>query len=491
MKYRLAILLLVLKISFAFSNHHCTFNSEINEVYFKIINLDLKEARQLINSKPESRNNLAYLLLEDYIDFYQLFIYEDPMDYSVLISNKQKRLNLIKKSNLQEKWSLFLQSEILLHWSLIHLKNGENFLAYQCVRKAYDNLTTCKKKFPEFPYYKKSLGILHTLIGTIPNEFEWISELLGFSGSLIEGKKELQEFFAFCNKENPFFIPETVAAYSFIISYLDNQAQTGYEFWRKNMIKEKSSMLHRFIEIKLLLKAEKSGDALILLEAMKEEEKVRMPYFFFISGLLKLESLEAASEVDFKKYLAMFKGRSYIKECYQKLAWISLIKGSTQGYYLNIDKCLKGKALTEEDRLAEKEARLKKIPDLKLLKARLLFDGSHFKRAYHLLSNSTENYYNTENYPEFCYRMGRICQNLGNYGESISYFNDVIASDPNHKNYMSSFSLLNKAYILEKNGEKSAACQIFYEILDKKPDQFRKSLHQKAKSGIQRLSCKS
>lgn len=470
----------------------CKFHSGINHIYDQILNLNLKEAKEAIRLSVDKESNSAYILLEDYIDFFQLFIYEEEKDYKQLNANKLIRLEKIRKSDLEEKWSLFLQSEILLHWSLIHLKRSENWKAFQCVEDAYKKLTLCKKKYPDFKFSNKSLGILHTLIGTIPEELEWASSLLGFKGGLQEGKKELEEFIEFGKNEKNLFQAEAIAAYSFVISYLDNKSKEGLQYWQSHTTKEKQFLLYHFVSTKLLTRALKITEARKLIQEKTEEEKKKLPYLYFTHGLLKLQNLDYSCEQDFLTYQRIYKGNSYIKESYQKLAWTYLIKGSEPKYKLNIQNCAtQGKAITDEDRQAEAEAKSKIIPDPVLLKARLLFDGAQYNRAYILLFKRLEQYYNSDKKLEFCYRLGRICHLLDRRKEAYSYYEDSYRMDKDTRSYLAAYSHYYMGLLHEENGEKAEACKVFYTVLGEKPEQYSRSLHQKAKTGLARLACQN
>ena len=75
------------------------------------------------------------------------------------------------------------------------------------------------------------------------------------------------------------------------------------------------------------------------------------------------------------------KGIHFIKECYQKLAWYSLINGNLAGYYQYMELVkTKGNLVTDEDKQAMHEALNNKPPDLELLQSRLLFDGHYLRK---------------------------------------------------------------------------------------------------------------
>jgi len=61
-------------------------------------------------------------------------------------------------------------------------------------------------------------------------------------------------------------------------------------------------------------------------------------------GLTKLYRLDEGAEDDFLKFIKYQKGKSYIKEAYQKLAWNALIHGDEEQYKQYMALCkTKGK----------------------------------------------------------------------------------------------------------------------------------------------------
>ena len=244
------------------------------------------------------------------------------------------------------------------------------------------------------------------------------------------------------------------------------------------------------VSIKLLIRAGENKKAQLEVNKLSFTQKSKLPYLFFLSGILKLQDLNYSCDLDFLKFLELYKGKNYIKETYQKLAWTALLKGSIVKYQYYMNKCFeKGELITDEDAQAQNEAKKKIIPDRQLLKARLLCDGANYNRAYHLLFIRIKEYYESGLRLECAYRMGRICQFSNKSREALSYFQDALDADQDKKSYMSCSAMLNSAYILEELGEKSTACQYYSRTLDIKPDQYARSLHQKAKTGQLRLSC--
>ena len=468
------------------------FNGGVKNIYNSILNMEFNEASRLLLNEENDNNNFAYLLMKNELDFYEIFISEDILLFDQRKVSKNLRLKKIKNSSLPDEWKSFLIAEILLQWALIELKLGSVFVAFSEIRRAIILLEEIKTAKPEFIYTYKSLGVLHSLIGTIPEGFSWVKSLIHLEGTISLGKNETKKFFEFAKLRKDIFYLESVAANAFIVSFLENNPEEGFLFWSKSSDVTQANPLNALVGAKLAMKSSKNDEALKILSFVIETKMEKLPYLFFLDGLTKLQQLNLAAENDFKKYLNHFHGNSYLKETYQKLSWCALLKKDTTLYKFYLSKIGEnGNNITDEDRQAQNDFLKNEIPDFILLKCRLLFDGGYSNRSLKLLEPRVASYYkNPKLKTECAYRMGRILQSQKEFKGALLYFNDVVQSDPKFKTFYSSAALLYSGHIWEKLGDYNKSCQAYRNTLKTKPEQYSRSIHQKAKTGIIRLgSC--
>jgi hypothetical protein len=216
-----------------------------------------------------------------------------------------------------------------------------------------------------------------------------------------------------------------------------------------------------------------------------------MPFHYldFMLGLAKLYRQDTDADIYISKFVNNFRGRNYIKEAYQKLAWYNLLKNNESGYYLNIALCRsKGEKSIEADKNAFKEAKLGELPDKTLLQARLLFDGGYYKRAYTLLKSRTENSFQKKHLQlEYNYRLGRITHKLPKLDEALFYYQKTIDDGREESYFFACNAALQIGHIYEEQNQFEKAKEYFYLCLSLKPDEYRNGLHQKAKAGLNRL----
>jgi hypothetical protein len=101
------------------------------------------------------------------------------------------RLDKLRDGNQQSPYYLYTQADIHLQWAFCKIKFGEYVSAVFEVKKAYSMLQANQKKFPDFRPNVKSLGLLHTLFGAVPDKYKFGARLLGLKGSIGQGLKEL------------------------------------------------------------------------------------------------------------------------------------------------------------------------------------------------------------------------------------------------------------------------------------------------------------
>ena len=184
-----------------------------------------------------------------------------------------------------------------------------------------------------------------------------------------------------------------------------------------------------------------------------------------------------------------FKGENYIKEAYQKLAWIGILKNNNQSYFKYMQNCIQyGANETDEDKSAFFEAQQSKIPHVELLKARLLSDGGYAAQAHRTLINASSIIFDDkEHLLEFNYRLGRSYQMLKNYHDAIETYEKVIDMGENSPAYFACRSALSIGNIFEELKKYDKAITYYEKCLEMEPSEYANGLHQKAEAGINRI----
>ena len=456
------------------------------------MDLKLNSARsQLSKLKATQEYNLAFVHLENYIDFFEIFISENKTTFKILEKNKNLRIEIINKHlEVDNPYRRFIEAEINLQWALSRAKFNQLFKAGREIFKAYSLLETNKSLHPEFIYNNKSLSVIHALIETI-NIPGFVKNLLGIRGSISLGIEEIREVLEYSDSHRFLFQKEAEAIYTYIQFYQNNQRKEAFEFIKASSLDHKESLLANFLKSKIAQRAGFNELALQWLENRpKGSEYSEFHYLELMEGMCKLRALNKDCISHFENFINNFNGQHYIKDAYQKLAWAQLIFNSDENEYRKYMQLVRSEGNDELDAdiQAMKESRMGIVPNPILLKSRLLYDGGYYNQSFSLLSQNTNLFVTKHGYLlEFSYRMGRISQALNKYQDAIHYYMSTIRDGQGDSSYLACNAALQLGLIYEEKNELGLAEKYYRKCLDISPDEYKSSLHQKAKTGIQRL----
>lgn len=479
--------------SFVHATPYAEYNAEIRKCYDLIIHLKIDEANHKIKTlKSTQADNLALVHMQNYLDFFVLFITENKTEYQQRLPNKNKRLDLLDDITLQDPHLAFIKAEILLQWALIHLKFDDKLKAGSSVYDAYNLLESNKKKYPNFIDNNKSLSIIHALAESVPS---WVRKIMGVNGSIALGKVEIEKLASYAlNDENYFFREEVATIYSYILFYQLNQKSKAISELEKFNLGHQNNPLIAFLKSSMYLRNGDNEQCLKVLNEYRPSAN-QLPFYYldFMIGrsLLYKQNKDAINHLN--KFVNGFKGQHFIKEAYQKLAWYELtINDDLLKYKYYMSLCLsKGNQLVDEDKQAYKEAKSNKTPNAALLRARILYDGGYYSKSQQVLIKNAESLQDQSSTQiEFSYRMGRVLQALKNYPDAILYFKNTLGLDPACKDYFTASASLQLGFIYEDQKQMKSAKYYYEKCLSMDPPEYKNSIHQKAKSGLQRLKQK-
>jgi hypothetical protein len=468
------------------------FSPLATEAYQKAIALRFGEAYALMaQMRLVEPDNLIVFHIENYIDFFQVYISEEKELYDRLKKKVGERLDQIESGDPNSPYYLYIQADIRLQWALAKLRFEDYLSAFSDVSKAYHLLRANESKFPSFMPNKKDLGILHAMVGTIPDGYKWGAKLLGgLSGTIEQGKKEIEIVLTFASQNDFIFEQETQVLYAFLLLHLNNDEDAAWEAVNNANLQPALNPLHCFIMANIAMRTGRNGKAIDLLTHQpKGKGTLPFPYLDYMLGLGKLRRLDHDATPYFLKYIQQYKGRNFVKEAYQKLAWQSLINNDLAAYRTYMLQCEEeGYDIAGGDKNALREAKEKQPPKTILLKARLLFDGGYYDDAYHLLTQKAmPSDFKGKDELEYYYRLGRVCHGQKKYEQALYYYDLTVKKGLAKRYYYACNAALQKGLIYEQQQQYDQAEASFEICLSLKPDEYRVGLHQKAKSGLSRI----
>jgi tetratricopeptide (TPR) repeat protein len=453
--------------------------------------LRFDEARVLVEEeKADDPANLVPVMLDGYMDFLTLVVGEDENDYDRLRSLRSERIDLLSKGNPESPWYRSSIAMINLQWAFARVSFGSYINAARDIRRAYLLLEQNSQLYPGFLPDKVGLGIMHALIGTIPDNLQWVAKLFNMEGSVEGGRNELFEVLTKADDEGyPFLADEALFFLSFIDINLQADRSKALELIEHYGSEADSNMMLVFSLARLYMNTGNSEKAIELL-MNRPYGKAYFPFYYldYLTGVAKLNRLDSDADRYFLRFTANFKGKSYIKSAYQRLAWCALLEDDTNAYHSMMEKVkLYGNDISDGDKLALRNAIDRQIPELCLLKARLLFDGGYYRKATAVLIDTSCQYRTEKDSIEYQYRMARIAHEQGRLEEALIYYDKTIEKGMHEPYYFAANASLQAGMICENDGDLFKAEEYYIMCLDMKNEEYQNSIKQKAKAGLNRI----
>ncbi len=483
-------LILVLTIQ-SFGQYQYNWTPRTQKIYESITSLRIPEARALIlQDKKANSANLIYPLLESFADFYQLFLNENRAEYNRTYPAFEQRIKLLEAGPKQSPYHLYSIALGHLHKSLIAIRFNKNFEAALDFRKAFLLFKENKKAYPNFTPNDVYLGLMTTVIGTIPKGYQWMANVLGMTGKIADGNALVLKYI---NSKDAFSSQcrnEALFVYPYLIMNFEGNKKKAFDFIEKTAYDYTNNHLHAYMATNLYLNNQQSQKALqIASDINPSNAYLELPFWELEKGYAYLNELKLdAAKTALHHFIASFKGQFYVKDAYEKLSWIAYIQGDqakANAYRNNV--LSQGNDITDADKQALQNAKKGTWPHPVLLRARLLSDGGYQNQALAILAGKTSKDFDKDaDKTEFAYRLGRIYDLAGQPDQAIHFYKSAIEKGSNQPEYFAARAALQIGLIYEQRGNPTFAISYFNTCLEMKNHAFKNSLDQKAKTGIQR-----
>ncbi len=462
----------------------------------RLMELRLTDARQLILSGTEAeKDNLAWVYAANYADFLELLSSDNLADYRRLHERRSQRLDKISDLSSSDPWKKWSQAELRLQWGILEAYYGDNAQAALDIREAYLRIKENTNSHPAFVPNQKSLGLLEALAGSIPAKYSFITNILGLRGDIGSGLKKLDKFIAdqATAADFPWLLTEARVERVYLSLHLQKDKDEAWqrcESWTRDY---KSNLLQAFVRGNIAMNTGRNAEAIAVLTARPAGNTgVRLHYFHYMLGNCLMRNLDTNAAIHFKRFIVYQKNGQYVAAAYRNLAWIAALRSNQQDYDNFLFMAARtGSDRNDEDQQAKLEGQRKATVNKLLLQARLLYDGGQYSRAQILLNAVGESHFSTAaGKTEYCYRKARVLQSLGQTDDALSMYAKAIVWGRDLELYFAANSALQCGIISEEKGNKKQAAAYYKMARDGFPrnKEFRNSIEQKARAGLQRVS---
>ncbi len=488
------LILLLLWSNLVQSQPEVNITREAQRSYELILSLRFAEADVLMNqAKANDPNNLFYTYLDNYRDFLSCIISEDAELFSQLEKNKKNRIEQIQTLSDQNPYKEYLVGNINLQWAVARVKFGEYFTSALEFNRAYRGINQNTETFPDFFPNKVSLGVIHAMVGVVPDSYQWLLDIINMSGTVTQGRNELMEALVMSQNFRDFGMLQNEIQYylGFIdLNLYSDNLQT--EHWLNSLQQsDPNNLLVKYLITNILMKT--GNNDLALKTVLSVSDTIAYFPFYYLNYLTaecQLRQLNThLAKQSYHQFTKHFQGKNYIKDAYRKLAWCQLLEGDTVGYFQMLDSVDRhGYSDVGIDKEAQSEADLYHVPNLYLLKSRLLFDGGYYTQSDQQLDQLNNGSLSSEEITEKNYRKARIAEKTGQQEKAIRYFLTTIELGQNSTNYFAANSALLLGEIYEASGDIEAAKRMYRLCLDIDFTTYRFSIRGKAKQRLSRLN---
>jgi len=470
------------------------FNTRCVEIQQHLYSLKLKDAAKLLELEViQNPENITADYLYVIHDLLKVLVSESPESFEKFHKRSAKAIKRLDAYTQKDVFGNFYKQEIYFYSSVVQGKSGNAVSAANDIRLSYKYGQKVIGDYPEYLPAYKTLGLIHAGFGNLPTTYRKLVSMLGYAGSTDKGIEELQSFilapstkpeWKWMQKEASFYLAA-------IKLYLKNDRETAWTLIDRLTSADAPSPLLTFMRSNFADKCKKNDEVIRTLKNTPKDAAFEdIPHLDFLMGTAKLQRLDPDASVYLLRFLNRYKGSSYIKSCYQKLAWNSMINNDTKSYKSYMSKLkLNGNLNLEEDQQAQMEADRNETPDSRLLKARLLFDGGYYPEALiGIRMLKAEDFTSTNLKTEYCYRKARIYHQLNDFELAEAFYKAAILTGEKSTLYYASYSCLYLAEVYEKNGKSTDANTYFKKATTLKDNkEYKNSVEHRAKAGLQRL----
>ncbi|MBN2237459.1 MAG: hypothetical protein JW729_07855, partial [Bacteroidales bacterium] len=408
------------------------YNSSCQKAYQEIIDLRFDAARKTIAIEKKSNSkNLVPILLENYIDFLSITLTEDKTKFEQLRDLKKERLEAWETGPESSPYYRLGIAQINMQWAFARVLFGEYVTAAFEINQAYHLLEENKELHPEFLPNGLGLGVLHAMIGVVPEQYQWAINFLGLYGSIDQGLSELELILNTQKPEFKQFKPEALFLYTFLkLNLLSEESRIDdllsiYQQDVFSNISKQSPLLH-FAYVVTLMKKDNHQALLVLEEKPIYKDTFPFYYELFLRGQAKSYELNPEAFQLFGAYLKGYPGNNFKRSAAQKMAWSAFIQDDTATYKIYMQKvlALPDTKLDSDDAAVKEASKVKDgyLPNQYLLKSRILFDGGYLKEALAVLEKAKTERFSDEEKIELDYRKARIYHHLDSLDLALAFY---------------------------------------------------------------------
>ena len=455
--------------------------------YAELLKLKAGTCRQLLAAEPPGAPGT--LLVADCADFMELIISQDASRYEAALAAQDARLAALERAPAGALHD-YARAEIRLHQALAQVVFHHEVRGAWNLRQAVLLTQAVARRYPAFLPARKSLGLAQFGIGSLPTGYHWFLRLLGLSGSVEEGLRNLH---LAATQPND-FQTESRILQALIREAFYNQGNESRALASQLAREQPDNLLFSYLVISLNKRQHHGNEALAAYRS-RPTGPAYLPLAFLhhlAADLLLYQGEYAASTAENQRFLREYRGEYYRKDAAFKLylaAWLGGAPAAAAAYRQQINQA--GPLTIEEDAYAQRFYHDAQPLDPLLTRARLETDGGYYVPALSTLqlfrlTAATP----VRDQLEAPYRRARVWQGLGRPDSARADYQRTLRrsaalGEPAY--YFAPQAALQLGYLAQAAGQRPAAKAYFEQALAYPRHEYKNSTDQKAQLALRRL----
>ncbi len=461
---------------------HFPFSEQALNAYQLALGLRVDEALLQVRD-PKSPDEEYVVTLAQVLELLLTEDREKLSEYEVRFNSlPDRRIRKVTNEEYQ-----FLMAETHLQWAFVYLKFGDEFEAAAQLRKAYHIAQACHADFPDFIPIKKTFGILQIIVGAVPEKYNWVLSLLGMSGSVDEGLRQLEAVSAM----DGIFALEARLLLALTHGFILQDIETALRVMDETLVAYPENNLAQYLAATLAIKGARSERALSHLSMItRDTSAMPIHYAHYLLGEVYLHKADYDQAMaEYRWFIRHYKGQNYLKDAHYKIGLCLWMSGRTNDAEVKFREALRiGNESAEADRSAAMVLAQGRRPHVALTRARYAMDGGYFDEAASVLASlRDEDLPSRHDQVEYFYRKARLAHATGDVRASRLFYQQTIDLAGDAPWYFAPNSCLQLGYIFLDLGEVAQARQFFRRALSYKKHEYKNSIDSKARSALNRI----
>ena len=349
--------------------------------YAEVLKLRLGPARELLRAELAAAPAApAPLLVANCADFAELIITQDPGRYEALVEAQEAHLTALNRAPASALRD-YARAEITLQLGLSQLVFRHLVMGGVHLRRGYQQMQAVVKRYPSFAPARKTLGICQFAIGSLPEGYHWLLNLLGLTANVDTGLKNL----AVAAAQPGDFQTESLIYLTLIRESYYKRPQEALQLAERLHAQQPDNLLYSYLLVSVH-KRQHHGEAALAAYRNRPTGPHYLPVAYLrhmAADLLLYRGDYAGSERENLAFLREYKGQHYRKDTAFKLylsAWLSGQPTALAAQYREqINR--PGPTDVEEDNYAQHYYHEAKALNPVLTRARLQIDGGYNRPA--------------------------------------------------------------------------------------------------------------